>query len=91
MKLREARAKGLIEAGDLAEKAKVSRANVYAIEAGRWLPNLATIRKISEALEIDPMQIDEFKAAIEATAQGTRRKKGPDLHKPGLALSTPSA
>jgi DNA-binding XRE family transcriptional regulator len=71
MKLREARAKGLIEAGDLAEKAKVSRANVYAIEAGRWLPNLATIRKISEALEID--------AAIEATAQGTRRKKGPDL------------
>lgn len=73
MKLSEARARRLIEPSELAEKAGVSRANIYAIEAGRWLPTLATVRKLSEALDIDPMEIDEFKAAIERSSQ---RKKG---------------
>ena len=58
----------------LAREANVNRGTVYAIEAGKWLPNLETVRKLSEALEVDPMEVDEFKAAIERSAQ---QGKGP--------------
>ena len=70
MKLSEARARKLLTGRALAEQAGVSRANIYSIEAGRWLPGLETVRKLSEALGVDPMDVDEFKAAIEKTAQG---------------------
>ncbi len=36
---------------------------------GEWLPDLETVRKLCEALEIDHMDVDEFKAAIDKTAQ----------------------
>jgi len=70
MKLSEARASKLFTAARLAQEAGVSRGSIYAIEAGKWLPGLETVRKLSETLKIDPLDVDEFKAAIEKTARG---------------------
>ena len=73
MKLAEARGRKLLTGRELAERAGVSHTNIYAIEAGRWLPSLPTIRKLCEALEVqNPLDIDEFKAAIEKTTQGKK-------------------
>jgi len=65
MKLREARRRRFYSAADLAEKAGVSAATIYAIEAGRELPVLRTARLLAAALEVDPLQVDEFRAALE--------------------------
>jgi DNA-binding XRE family transcriptional regulator len=75
MKLSEARARKLFAVGKLAEAVGITRGHLYGIERGKWRPSLETVRKMCEVLEIDdPMEIDEFRAAIEASAQG---KKGP--------------
>jgi hypothetical protein len=34
------------------------------------MPTLETVRKLSEALEIDPAEVDEFRVAIENTIRG---------------------
>ena len=70
MKLVEARARKLYSADRLAQASGVARSTIYAIEGGRGLPSLDTVRKLSETLEIDPMEVDEFKAAIERTMRG---------------------
>jgi DNA-binding XRE family transcriptional regulator len=70
MKLVEARAKALYSASALAKAAGVSRASIYDIEGGKWLPSLEMVRKLSEALKVDPMEVDEFRAAIEKTVRG---------------------
>ena len=70
MKLSEARARKLLSIQELAKMSGVSRANIHALEVGKWLPTLRTVRKLCEVLEVDPMEVDEFKAAIERTAQG---------------------
>ena len=74
MRLAEARAKKLLTAGKLAQAAGMSRASIYAIESGRNIPTLDTVRKLSEVLAVDPLEVDEFKAAIDKTA---RPKKEP--------------
>jgi len=38
------------------------------IEAGRSTPQLSIVRRISEALQIDPMAVTEFRHAIRARA-----------------------
>jgi hypothetical protein len=43
--------------------------NVRAIECGDWLPSLRVARKLAEVLKVDPMDVDEFKAAIEKAAK----------------------
>lgn len=63
MKLRNARRRKFYSATDLAEKAGVSAGTIYAIEAGRELPVLRTARLLAAALEIDPLEVDEFRAA----------------------------
>ena len=68
MNLREARARKLLSAKELATKAGISESNIYSIEHGAWLPSLATIKKLSAILEMDPMEVTEFKAAIEKSA-----------------------
>jgi DNA-binding XRE family transcriptional regulator len=77
MKLSEARARKLFAVGKLAEAVGISRGHLYGIEGGRWLPSLETVRKICEVLEIqDPMEIDEFKAAIEKSIRGKEPARG---------------
>lgn len=64
MKLREARAKKLFSAQQLAKLSGISETNIYRIEKGKWLPSLATVRKLSEALDVKPEGVEEFQAAI---------------------------
>jgi len=65
MKLRDARRRKFYSAADLAEEAGVSAGVIYAIEAGRELPVLRTARLLAAALEVDPLDVDEFRAALE--------------------------
>lgn len=70
MTLREARAARLLTVRGLAEKAGVAPSTVFLIESGRSMPRFTAIRKLSAALDVDPSEIDEFRAAIEGVAQG---------------------
>ena len=64
MKLVEIRRVRLMTTRELSQKAGVSRQTIIDIENGRGHPALSTIRKLSEALEVDPMEVNEFRDAI---------------------------
>ena len=65
MTLKEARAARLMTMRELAEKAGVAPSTVYLIEHGRSVPRFAVIRRLSEALGVEPADVEEFAAAIE--------------------------
>jgi transcriptional regulator with XRE-family HTH domain len=65
MKLRESRKRKLLTVAELAALCGVSTSAINKIEQGAWLPSMKTIRKITSVLRIDPIEVDEFKAAIE--------------------------
>ena len=65
MKLKDIRAQKFLTRQDLASKAGVGASTIYAIESGREIPTLRSARKLAEALEIDPMEVEEFKAAYQ--------------------------
>lgn len=54
----------------LARLADVSPTTVYLIESGQRTPRYHTIRKLAEVLDVDPMEINEFRAAIEGALEG---------------------
>ena len=62
--LREIRRGKLISIEGLAEVANVSTKTIVEIEHGRSVPRLRTIKKLSEALEVKPADVEEFAAAI---------------------------
>ena len=62
--LREIRRSKLISIEDLAEMAGVSTKTIVEIELQRSMPRLRTIRKLSDALEVEPGSVEEFAAAI---------------------------
>ncbi|MCL4553076.1 MAG: helix-turn-helix domain-containing protein [Candidatus Marsarchaeota archaeon] len=64
MRLEIARRQKLMSQADLAEKAGVARSTVHLIEVGKTTPRLSIMRRISEALEVAPAEIDEFRRAI---------------------------
>ena len=70
MKLSDARRQKLFSVRGLADAAGVAPATVYHIEHGRSTPSFRAIRDISAALEMDPLDIDEFAAVIEGTGAG---------------------
>ena len=59
------RRRKLLSLRDLAEKAGVTVVTLVDIENGRSRPRLQTMRKIAGALEVEPVQIREFRDAIE--------------------------
>jgi len=63
-KLRDARRGKLISIEGLADSSKVSTKTIVEIELGRQVPRLRTIKKLSNALEVDPASIEEFSAAM---------------------------
>jgi len=69
MNLREARVKKLMSAAELAKQAGVSESNIYAIEHGEWLPSLGTVKKLAGVLGVEPMEVVEFKGAIEKASK----------------------
>jgi DNA-binding XRE family transcriptional regulator len=68
--LRELRIRRFLSLRAMAKRAGVAQRTIVEAEAGRRVPQLATMRKIAEALDIDPMEIDEFRAAIEDAIEG---------------------
>jgi DNA-binding XRE family transcriptional regulator len=66
--LRDVRAERLLTTHELALLAGVAPSTIYMIEVGRSTPQLSVIRRLSEALEIDPRAITEFRRAIRALA-----------------------
>ena len=68
--LREARAARLLTVRGLAERAGVAFSTVHLIETGKSIPRFEVIRKLSAALGVEPVEVDEFRAAIEAAAKG---------------------
>ena len=70
MKLSDARRQKLLSVRRLAEAADVAPTTVYYIEHGRTTPSFRAIRDISAALDLDPLDIDEFAAVIEGTGAG---------------------
>ena len=68
--LREARVKRLLSMRQLAHLAGLSPTTVYLTESGQRLPQYATMRKLAEALGVDPEEIDEFRAAMDGALAG---------------------
>ena len=73
MKLVEARAMQALSTKDLATLAGVAVMTVNHVERGMVLPRLATVRKLSRALGVQPNEVDEFREAIARTIQGRTR------------------
>ena len=70
MKLADARRAKLLSVRALAVAAGMSPTTVYYIEHGRTTPSFRAIRDISAALEIDPLDVEEFAAVIDGTGAG---------------------
>ena len=68
--LRELRIRRLFSLRALAKRADVAQRTIVEAEAGRRVPQLGTMRKIAAALEVDPLEVDEFRAAIEDAIEG---------------------
>jgi transcriptional regulator with XRE-family HTH domain len=64
MRLAAARRLKLWSIRELAERSGVSTRTINTIELGRTTPSLLTIKRLSEALEVDPLEVDEFRDAI---------------------------
>jgi transcriptional regulator with XRE-family HTH domain len=75
LSLREARAEQLLTIRELARLANVAPSTVYLVEAGRTVPRPAVIRRLAAVLQMQPHDIAEFQASIEASKQpvGSRR------------------
>jgi transcriptional regulator with XRE-family HTH domain len=70
MKLVEIRANRALSIRDLAKLASVAPRTIYGIEHGDVVPTLATVRKLAEALGVEPITVDEFRVAIARTIEG---------------------
>jgi len=68
--LKEARVARLLTMRELAQKAGVSLATIYGVEAGRSTPTLRVIRSLGEALEVDPGEIHELASALDVHRNG---------------------
>lgn len=64
--LREWRRERLLSLDDLAAAAGVSNKTVVQIEHGRQLPRFKTMRAICAALDVQPRDVTEFAAALDA-------------------------
>ncbi len=62
--LREWRATRLLGVKALALRSGVSNKTIVQIEHGRQVPKFSTIRRLCDALEVEPQEVSEFAAAI---------------------------
>ncbi len=70
MKLREWRVRRVYTVRALAKGSGVSEGAIRAIEAGKWGASLNTVSKVSKFLGIDPLEVEEFRAAMEKRGAG---------------------
>jgi transcriptional regulator with XRE-family HTH domain len=67
------RRRKLLSQAALAERSGVSESTIYAIEGGRSKrPRLEVMRKLCDALGVEPTDIDEFRAAIGVEPERSR-------------------
>jgi transcriptional regulator with XRE-family HTH domain len=66
--LRELRLSLALSQRDLARKAGVAPKTIVDLELGRQEPRLLTMRRLAEALGVEPLEIEEFRRAIEEKA-----------------------
>jgi transcriptional regulator with XRE-family HTH domain len=63
--LRTLRLSKVLSQRDLAREAGVTQKTIVDLELGRIEPRLLTMRKLAAALGVEPLEIDEFRQAIE--------------------------
>ena len=68
--LKEWRARRLLTVRGLAKAASVAPGTVYKVENGRTSPQFRVIQALSTVLGVEPEEVTEFAAAIEAVSQG---------------------
>jgi transcriptional regulator with XRE-family HTH domain len=68
--LKEERARALLSVRELALKAGVAPATVHEIETGQRIPHLSTVKRIASALDVEPANVVELNAAIQAVVRG---------------------
>ena len=71
--LRALRHSRLLSQRELARRAGVSPSTVLTTETGRRRPALTTIRRLSEALQVPPMDVSEFRDALVNEAEEETR------------------
>jgi transcriptional regulator with XRE-family HTH domain len=67
--LRRARLARFWSQSELAERSGVSRATIARVELGEYLPQLRTIRRLAEALQVPPQElvtVEELEGGAEA-------------------------
>jgi len=74
--LRQVRVGRLLTMRDLAERSGVSMATIQGAEAGKTTPSLRVIRALATALDVDPREVAELAAAIEARQNGASGRPG---------------
>ena len=70
--LREWRRERLLSLADLATAAGVTEKTIGQIERGRAQPQLRTMRKLTEALNVAPGEVEEFAAVMRGERGGDR-------------------
>jgi transcriptional regulator with XRE-family HTH domain len=63
--LRQARLQALLSMRQLARKAEISPTTIYLLESGQRSPQLLTIYKLSRALGVSPVEIEEFRRVLD--------------------------
>ena len=73
--MKAARMAALLTVRELVEKAGVSPSTVSLTETGQSTPRISVIRKLVAALNVQPAEIAEFRAALGLSAPTRTRKE----------------
>jgi transcriptional regulator with XRE-family HTH domain len=76
MDLRELREQKLLSQQDLAVRAGVSKTTVVNIEAGAIRPHPSTLRKLADALGVEPAVLAEYLRRPDRTQRSARAQRG---------------
>lgn len=74
--LREIRSERLLSIRELAREAGVATSTIYLTESGRTTPRPAIVRRLAAVLGVDPLEVDEFRRAIEVAKLPAPRARG---------------
>jgi transcriptional regulator with XRE-family HTH domain len=74
--LREWRVDRLLSTKKLSALAGVSNKTILDIEHGKRIPTFRTIQRLSETLDVDPKEVNEFFEAISHRSQPSQREPG---------------